>query len=297
MNSPLLGTPPALPQPLRDWAWLTVPVPADRAAALRIAVAAVLLIDIGCLYLPNLGALYGPAGFGHAALFDGVFAWPSFRWSLLRVLPPTWGPPALLTVWAAASLFLLVGYRPRLAAAVAWVCAVSFVQVNLFIHNGGDWLKLFLLLMLCFLPSDGRWAVRRNPLASGPALVHPWPLRLMMLQLGLMYFVNGYYKLLGPQWRAGTVMHDVAGNPSWTHFSPDFLPLPDVALRLLTWATLAWELGFPLLVSLKGTRTATLWVGVVFHVASFFHLEIGLFGLYALCFYVPLLPWERWGRA
>ena len=43
--------------------------------------------------------------------------------------------------------------------------AVSFVQANSYLHNGGDQLKLGLLLMLMFLPSDGRWAVRGHPLA------------------------------------------------------------------------------------------------------------------------------------
>jgi hypothetical protein len=293
----ILGLEPALPRPLCGWRWLTDPVPGERAAALRIAVAAVLLFDIFVLYLPNLRALYGPGGFGDPAHFDAVFGPPWWRWSLLRILPPSWGPQALLTAWAIAAVALLVGYRPRLAALGCWVAAVSFSQANLYLHNGGDQLKLIVLLMLVFLPTDGRWAVRRHPAARGgvgPVLVRPWPVRLLVLQLAVMYFMNGYYKAMGPAWRDGSVMYYVAHSPSWAHFSPDYLPLPDGALRFLAWATVLWELLFPLLVLMPVTRAAALWMGVLFHVGTLVHLEVGLFPMYALCYYVPLVPWERW---
>jgi uncharacterized membrane protein YphA (DoxX/SURF4 family) len=274
---------------------LTNPVAAERAAALRIAVGAVVLFDIVLLYLPNIQTYYGSGGFGDPAVTAPVFASPTARWSLLRLLPATWGPPVLASVWAVAALALLLGYRPRLAALVAWALAVSFAHSNLYLHNGGDQLKLFLLLMLVFLPTDGRWAIRRHPLARNVngVLVRPWPLRLLMLQITLVYFMNGVYKWMGPAWRDGSVMHSVAHNPSWTHFSPNYLPLPDDALKVLAWITVAWELLFPLLVWIPLTRKATLWLGVFFHVGTLVHLEVGLFPLYALCYYVPLIAWEK----
>ena len=295
----VLGLPPALPPPLRHWKWLTAPVPAERAAALRIAVGVVLLLDILIFYLPGLRYLYGPEAFGDPAIYDAIFAPPSWRWSFLRILPSTWGPAFLLTVWTVAAVALLVGYRPRLAAFVSWLIAVSFLQSNPHMHNGGDQLKLVLLFMLSLSPSDGRWAVRRHPLArsaTGPVLIQPWPLRLLMIQLAVMYFMNGYYKAMGPQWRDGSVMIDVANNPAWAHFSPNYLPLPDDALRVLAWGTVVWELFFPVLVLMPLTRKATLCIGVIFHVGTLVHLEVGWFPLYSLCYYVPLVAWERWSK-
>jgi uncharacterized membrane protein YphA (DoxX/SURF4 family) len=126
-------------------------------------------------------------------------------------------------------------------------------------------------------------------------LVQAWPLRLLLVQLAVMYFMNGYYKAMGPQWRDGSVMFFVANNPTWAHVSPNYLPLPDAAWRASAWVTMWWELLFPLLVALPLTRKLTLWIGVVFHLGTLVHLEVGLFPLWALCYYVPLVPWERWG--
>lgn len=117
-----------------------------------------------------------------------------------------------------------------------------------------------------------------------------------MIQLAIVYFMNGYYKALGPAWRDGSVMIDVANNLTWAHFSPNYLPIPDAGLRLLAWVTVLWELFFPLLVLMPITRKATLWIGVLFHLGTLIHLEVGWFPLYALCYYIPLLRWERIGR-
>ena len=172
MNVPppvVLGLEPALPRPLRGWRWLTDPVPAERAAALRIAVAAVLLFDIFVLYLPNLRSLYGPGGFGDPAHFDGVFGPPSWRWSLLRVLPPGWGPQALLAAWAVAA-GRAAGRLPAAAGRAGVLGGGRVVREREPLPaQRRRPAQADRALMLVFLPTDGRWAVRRHPAARGAA--------------------------------------------------------------------------------------------------------------------------------
>jgi hypothetical protein len=57
-----------------------------------------------------------------------------------------------------------------------------------------------------------------------------------------------------------------------------------------------WELGFPVLVLLKGTRAATLAIGFAFHLVTFVTLEVGHFALYAMACYAAFAPWEKLGR-
>ena len=61
-------------------------------------------------------------------------------------------------------------------------------------------------------------------------------------------------------------------------------------------AVLVWEAGFPLWVGLPWTRKAALLFGVAFHLGIGLSMELGFFAPYALCFYLHLLPWERFTR-
>lgn len=288
----VVGTVPWLPWPFGRWAWLTAPIAAERLAAWRIGTGLVLLFDVLVFYLPLANNLYGPGSLGDPAVFAARFDPPRWNWSVLNWLPAEWGPRACAGVWLASGLALVAGWRPQLAALVAWALSLSFYNTNFYLHNSGDRIRHFLLLLLIFAPSDAAWSIRRRPRdAVDPVYVSGWPARLMLIQMGLMYFMNGYYKLLGPMWWDGSVMHYIAHDLAWARWSA--LPLPYWASRVLTWSALAWEAGFPLWVLLPRTRVPALIFGVMFHVFTFFHLEIAAFPLYALCLYLPLAPWEK----
>jgi hypothetical protein len=120
------------------------------------------------------------------------------------------------------------------------------------------------------------------------------PRRLLFSQLGLIYFVNGLYKMSGGEWVGGSLMHYVAGNLAWTRWSYDELPVPLLCLRLMTWTVLTWEFCFPALVLMPCTRTGTLVLGIMFHLGTAAMLLLGPFPFYMICLYLPLAPWERW---
>src|SRR5262249_48039678 len=109
-REPLLADrPPTRPnappnaQPLR---LAPQPPPAARAARagpLRTPARAFLFSDIPVQSLPNLAAYSGPEGFGAPAVVDPLLAAPAWRWSVLRLFPPTWGPQLLCGIWAVAA--------------------------------------------------------------------------------------------------------------------------------------------------------------------------------------------------
>jgi hypothetical protein len=290
----VVGTRPCLPAFVSDW--LTAPVRAERLAALRIGFAAVLLFDVLVTYLPFLSDYYGPGSLSWPDVFAGRFESPYWHWSILRWLPESWGPPVALAAWASAAVALLAGWHARVAAAVVWALSWSFLNSGYYLHNAGDRLRhtIPLLLMLC--PCAAVWSLSKNSApcgrgGTGPVYVYAWPLRLLFLQMALMYFFNGLYKLSAPGWRDGSALHYVMTDVGWSRWP---VQLPPTALTVLAWVVMLWETGFPLWVMLPGTRTAALWLGVAFHVATGLHLELGMFWLYALCLYLPLVPWERW---
>lgn len=288
----VVGLQPWLPWPLCRSAWWTEPVRAERLAALRIGVALVLLLDVLGTYLPQARDFFGADSLGSPDVFASVRQ--TFRWSLLTGLDHPLAIQSVLLVWAGAAACLLVGLLPNLSAAVAWVLSVSLIGLNYYLHNSGDNVRTILLFYLLLCPCGAVWALSgpRNP-SGRPVYVPAWPVRLLFVQLVLIYFVNGVYKLAGPAWREGEVLQTVLTNLAWTRFAYAQLGVPVWLLRLLTWTTLAWELGFPLLILGRRTRVAALGLGVFFHIGTGVLLRLTMFPLYMLCLYLPLVPWER----
>jgi uncharacterized membrane protein YphA (DoxX/SURF4 family) len=369
----VVGVRPWLPGSLGKWAWFNDPVRAERLAALRIGVALCLLLDILGTYIPHLSDYYGSGSLASPDVFADRFQSPHWHWSILRWLPETWGPPVLAWIWVGAGVALLVGWRPQLAAAIAWALSLSFYNTNYYLHNSGDRLRHTLLFFLMIAPCGAVWAISRirktpsppsplpqsrergeadllpspgfvgegtgvrvgfaaeglgvgfagegpgvskipadslpnasrpdsllpsppvsggeGPGARGDVFIYPWVLRLLFIQMTLIYFFNGVYKLMGAEWRDGTVMHYVLHDVGWSRIS---LPLPLWLERGSAWLVMGWELGFPLLILIPRLRVPTLVLGAVFHIVSGIQLELGIFPLYALCFYLPLVPWEKW---
>src|SRR5262249_7305472 len=134
----------------------------------------------------------------------------------------------------------------------------------------------------------------------GPALVPAWPIRLLQIQLVLVYFFTGLAKVTsgypadaGDWWSAvkgqdywnGEAVYWVLNDTSLNRFPYHMVPVPLAVCRLLTWGTLCFELGFPLLVVWRRTRPLLLVVGLAFHLGIFTHTEIGWFSQVTMCWY------------
>ncbi len=289
-----VGIQPRFPGPLGRWRWLTEPVPAERAAAVRIAAALALLLDIGLGLLPHFATHFTADGLAGRAAYPWRFRPGHFYWSLLRHLPDAWGPHALMAVWVAAAVGLLVGYRPLVTGLVCWACAVSFWNVNPWVANGGDQLRNTLLLAVAVGRSGAVWGVQSVRRGGEPVLVPGWPLKVLLVQLVCMYVSGGVYKLLSPAWRSGDMMYYVNRDLTWSLVPAVTAALPVWVDRLATRVTLGWELGFPALIAVRRTRAAALWLGVAFHLLTLLTLEVGAFALYSLAWYAIFVRWEHY---
>jgi hypothetical protein len=294
----VVGVQPWFPWPLSRWGWWTEPVPAQRLAALRIAAALVLLYDILVEYLPYFATYFSPDALGGRDLYAGRYQPGHGYWSVLRWLPDAWGPQAVFAVWLASAVALLVGWRPLVSGLVAWACAVSVWNINVGLNNGGDRLRNVLLLIVAASCSGAVWGVSgvRRAGDPRPVLVPGWPVKVLFVQLAVLYFFNGYYKVISPQWRSGYVMYFASHDLAWSLYPGVAARVPVWVHQLTAWVTLVWELGFPVLAVLKGTRAVTLALGVLFHLGTFVTLEVGHFALYAVAFYAAFVPWERLRR-
>lgn len=316
MDEPqVVGLKPWLPWPLRSSVWWTEPVRAERLAALRIGLAVSLLLDILGIYMPYASDIFRMGSPQNVSSLPA----PTLPWLLLRGVEDLMVWRIILIVWALAAASLLVGFCSRVSAALAWFIAISVANANLWARNSGDNVMVIILFYLMFCPSGAVWSVdrwltrrRRKDLPSssglkeseileapsstarGEVFVYPWALRLLFVQMCIIYFLNGLFKFTEGYWREGTALYIVTNGLAWTRWSPAELSMPIWMTKLLTYVTVIWELGFPVFVLIPRVRTVTLWIGVLFHVGTGISLMLAMFPFYMLCLYLPLVPWERY---
>lgn len=289
-----VGIQPRLPGFLNRWHWLLRPIAAERMAALRIAVAVAALVDIGIVTLPQFAAYFSESGLGGPDAYPSRFRSGHHYWSLLRVLPASWGSGALVSVWTLAAVALLVGFRPLVSGLVCWACAISFWNINYGLCNGGDQVRNALFLGVALGRSGAVWGVESVRRDERPVTVPGWPAKVLLVQLACVYVFSGVYKLLSSGWQSGYVMYFVNHDLEWC-LTPNLSPyLPAFVHRLSAWIAVGWELTFPLLIAFRWSRAFALWLGVIFHVLTLLTLEVGHFATYSLAFYAIFVPWERY---
>ena len=295
----VVGVAPRLPEPLAQWHWFAAPVRAERLAALRIGLGTAILFDVLVTYWVQRHALFGGGSLGSAEVFAGRLRAPYWNWSLLGWADQPTLISGVLLCWALAAACLMVGFRPRAAALVAWAIGISVLNTNYYVHNAGDRIRQVALLYLMLSPCGAVWSLDaafarwRWSASIGPTFVYPWPLRLLVVQLAVMYCTSGITKLEGDTWQSGLAIEHILTNLAWTRWSFADLTVPTMVLAFLTWLALIWETGFPLWIAWRRTRRAVWLAGVAFHLTTGIALKLGMFPAYVLGCYLPLLPWEK----
>lgn len=281
------------------------PVRAERLAAVRILLALALLSDQLCQYLPNLALFFGPDGIAPPGVNDGYVA-GRWQWAIVLFHPENMAVvAAVFACWVAATALWLVGWHARVAGFGVWLGAMAFLARNPNVKNAGDdtmQLAVFLLLIspcavALSLDRWRRWRKAGIEPADAPAdFIAPWPVRLFQLQLCTIYFTTGIAKLAGHTWWDGTSVHNVLNDVTMARWSYAQWPLPIWVTAPLTYASVWFEVLFPLLVLWPKTRRWTLWFGVLFHLGIYATLEVGWFSFYTIALYGVWIPDSWWRR-
>lgn len=265
--------------------------PADGriCAALRMVFAAIVLVHLAVLY-PDLERWFTAEGVLPRELSHEVTRRES--WGLFDLLPDTHAAVQVV-FWTSVghAVCLLVGLLPRVNAFFLFAWIASFQTRNFVITDGEDNLMRLLAFLMIWLPSGKCWSVQslvrnwRTGASADDCRVAGWPLRLIQLEMCLVFLSSGLIKLGGEPWLNGTAMyyvsrlHDFFGRlpvPAWMFDSP-------WSVALITWAVLAAELMIPLLIWFRETRVPCLVLLVAFHLANEWTMNLFLFHWLMLC--------------
>ena len=267
--------------------WFT-PQPAYTLGLVRMA-CGVLAVAWALSLLPDLYNFFGE---------DGVAPKPThwaYEWGVFEFWT---SDNALLIGWVVlllAAIALTVGWHSRLAAIVVFVLIQSFMQRSRWVFNGGDALVSIevMILALCSCGAALSLDQRRRTGSFWSAQTRStWPIRLMQVQLSLIYLVNVQAKLSGETWVDGSAVSYAWR--TWALFSvPEWLTSNAILINVATWGTILIELAIAILVWNRRCRPWVLLAGVALHLSIMVTLSVGFHSLAIFILYLAFVPWER----
>jgi Vitamin K-dependent gamma-carboxylase len=269
------------------------PEPTSTLAVVRIVYGVIaflwtvtLLPDLHSFFAPSSRAvLPGQPSFDYWVGLLDVFRSPAMVWVVFAAL-------------LAGTVALTVGWHTRLAAVVVFVGLLSFERRNPFVLNSGDLLVRHVAFYLMFAPAGvslslDRWRrVRRSggEFWAFPAR-SPWALRLIQVQVSVIYLFTLWEKVKGTTWNDGTAVSYALRIADLTRFHvPTAISQNLTAANLMTFGTLATELSIATLVWNRRARPWVLGAGVLLHLGIELTIMVGFFSWTIFCTYLAFVP-------
>ena len=275
---------------LKVWwqAWRQ-PVPASTYVALRIGLGLAAFAEL-FRFAPEMDWL-SPSGPGRLETLSGIFPHDASRISLFFYLPEQ----LVFFLGFFAALGYTLGLFTPVSGPILWLVTVSLRNRLAWAWmDGGLQVLPGALLIMLFAPTGGQLTLGRfRSSRHEPATyADSWPLRLLQLQLCLIYLQSGYYKLLGAQWTQGDAVGLMLMSPYYSTFASGPWLETNFAVwmgRLATWGTLIWELLFPLGILWRRSRWLFLLAGVGFHLGLAVFVKLGHFPWNMLVLYLAFM--------
>lgn len=212
-----------------------------------------------------------------------------YRWSLLI----WWPGPAML--WGSTIVFLVsllsmaFGFYPRISAAIATFLHISFMHRNMGIVYGLDMISVFFLLYLTFAKTD----FKSEDGDAWSRLLTSVSLRLIQIQVCVIYAYSGWEKLKGVTWWKGEAIWTVFANAQIARWHMNWVAHFPLVISVATYATLIFEIYFPALVWNRKLRIWVLLIGVGLHLGIGVVVFIPFFAALMVVSYASFLTDEE----
>jgi hypothetical protein len=246
--------------------------------------------------IPELSALFTRDGIlPHQPHFTGTQAGV---WGVLGTFPGKTVAILLVAALIVASLCLMLGLFSQLAAAVVLVGMISLERRNPFVFNAGDVLLRVIAFYLIFAPTaaalslqrfirdrKGVWDFSRRA---------PWAMRLLQIQLSVVYLFAVWAKVQGTTWNNGTAVSYALRVADIGRFPvPSFITHSQLISNFLTYGTLVLELSLAILVWNRKLRPWVLLAGLSLHLGIEYSIRVGFYGLAITSLYLLFVPPAR----
>jgi Vitamin K-dependent gamma-carboxylase len=263
------------------------PEPAYPLGLIRIAFGAIVVAWTVSL-LPDLYDLFG--GHGVAPHQPAV----ADQWGVFKTFT---SDQALFIGWVVllvCAVALTVGWHSRLAALAVFVLIVSFEYRDPSVFNSGDNLIRIEALILVLSPCGAALSLdqRRSTGSFWSAQTRAvWPLRLLQIQLSLIYLATFQIRLSGHAWPQGTALsYALRLSDMLILPSPHWLTTNALLMNAATWGAMLLELSIGILVWNRRLRPWVLAAGVVLHSTIMITVAVGFFTPAMFVLYLAFVP-------
>jgi len=252
---------------------------------IRIGFAFILLPYIAAIGL-NLHDFYGVNGVLSYSASRDIMDPDSF--SVLGVLAPNSMALSLCYwVFVVNVLLLLLGVFSRTQAALVFFWLVAFQHRNILLNDGEDTLARWIAFSLVLMPCGAFFSVdawRRKLSGVLPKDSSLLGLRILQIEMTLIYVSAALLKLDGPEWLDGTaVIYAVQLTDVFGRFPlPEFFITSPKLLMLVTWSVLVVECLIPLALWFRATRMWVLPVAALLHLSLDYAMNLFLFQWFML---------------
>ena len=178
-------------------------------------------------------------------------------------------------------LFLnLFGIGRNIVSFLMFIALTLLYNINTKFANSGDEMSMLLAMYLSFANTFSHFTLFKQPVHSPKReklhnLITNLAAYSIMLNLCIVYFMAGLYKLQDPFWRNGTAIHYFLNDDRYSILAVNkHVSLPPIVMYLINYGTIAYELAFPFLVWSGRSRNIVLIIGLIMHLGIYLFLMI-----------------------
>lgn len=190
----------------------------------------------------------------------------------------------LFILYGVALFCSMIGLFTRYSIIVAFILMTSFHQRNIWLLSSAEVLMRTITIYLIFSPCGhslsvdsllGRFFKEFRKKKVWPV----WSLRLIQIQLSVVYLWTFWHKLKGETWFDGSAVYYATRLESMTNFTVPYFLNSVWFLKISTWGTLFIEFALGALIWIKEFRKPLIYAGIIFHLGIEYMMSIPFFEL------------------
>jgi Vitamin K-dependent gamma-carboxylase len=278
--------------PLRDMnRFLFGPISARPLGVFRIVFGVLILIYLALMSV-EFDHWYTGAGLLQGT--EAIEAAGPLRFSPLQYVNDPRIAHVFLGFTAAVAVAFTLGWRTRMMSILLYLAMLSLYHRNVGSNGGPDAVPAILTFYMMLCPCgaacsiDAARAARRRGTTAEPLII-PWAVRLLQMQICLIYFQSCVIKCQGPMWLNGTTVHYILFLREFRVFDMEWLAEYPLVINAMTHGALLIEFALAFWLWFRPTRRWAILGGVMLHMGIRPVLNVPGFGEVMIATYLNFL--------